>query len=375
MFVVYLLVSVLKLPPNDKHSDVICHFKYNLSMKLPYLKKEEKWGNFSGNINIYQDLIESDIEKLIQEENIHSLQFYSFKNPSEKTWETLNEFYGKYPEIGLTIFWHDIIDFEFLNKIPNVRKFGVNSYLTKEFKPIETLKQLTKLHLGETKSIAININFIKSFKDLEILNIDGMKKGIENIKYLTKISSLNLRGVKLKNLNWISSLEKLKLLKLMFGSYQSLESLAELKDLEYLGISRVRQIENYDFLKGLTNLKFLHFEGLTTMDTLPNFQGLKNLRKIQIENLSKLENIKEIESLENLEELLFLFPENFKASERNILLDKLFEIALKLPNLKMTNLLFWTEHKNYNDLIEKGVKVYEYSKSKYRQNIEGGWVL
>ncbi|NCQ81990.1 hypothetical protein GW750_04210 [bacterium] len=320
-------------------------------------------------------MVESDIENLIKEKNIHSLQFYAFKIPSVKTWETLNVFYGRYPEIGLTIFWHDAVDFTFLIKIPNVRNFGVNSFLTKDFKSIEIIPQLTKLHLGETKSTAVNIEFIKKFTDIEILNIDGMKKGIENIKYLTKISSLSLRGVKLKNLNWISSLQKLKLLKLMFGSYQSLESLAELKHLEYLGISRVRQIENYEFLKGLINLKFLHFEGLATMDTLPSFQGLKNLRKIQIENLSKLENIKEIEFLENLEELLFLFPENFKASDRNLLLDKLFEIALKLPNLKMTNLLFWTEHKKYKALLDKGVKAYEHSKSNYKQNTEGGWVL
>jgi Leucine-rich repeat (LRR) protein len=344
-------------------------------MNLSVFKKEDKWENFSGNINIYKDLVESDIENLIHEQNIHSIQFYTFKNPSETTWETLNKFYGKYPAIGLTIFWYDTVDFAFLSKIPNCRNFGVNSYLTKDFKPIETLSQLTKLHLGETKSIAVDIDFIKTFKNLEVLNIDGMKKGVENIKYLTKLYSLNLRGVKLKNLNWINSLEKLKLLKLMFGSYQSLQSLAELKNLEYLGISRVRQIENYDFLKALSNLKFLHFEGLATMEAIPSFQGLENLKKLQIENLAKLKDIKEIAILKNLEELLFYFPENFKAADRELLSDKLFKVSIQLPNLKMTNLLNWTEHTNFKYLNERGVKVYEHSKSAYRQNVEGGWVL
>lgn len=343
-------------------------------MSLLSFKNEEKWQNFNGNVNIYSNLVESDIEKLIQEKDIHSLQFCSFKTPSAKTWDILNKFYEKYPEIKLAIMWDSVIDFDFLNLIPNVRKFSVNSYLTKNFKPLETLK-LISLHLGETKSTAIDLDFLKNFKDLEILGIDGMKKGIDNIKFLNKITSLNLRGIKVENLNWINSLEKLKLLKLMYGSYQSLEPLAELKNLEYLGISRVRQIENYDFLNGLNNLLFLHFEGLSDMNTLPSFNGLKNLRKLQIQNLSKLENIEEIESLENLEELFFRFPENFKASSRNLLADKLFEIALKLPNLKMTNILNWTEHKKYKVLIEKGVKVYDYSKSNYRQNSQGGWVL
>lgn len=347
-------------------------YKKNMSSKE---KLTEKWENFSGNINIYEDLIELDIEKLIKERNIHSLQFYTFKNPSEKTWETLNNFYSKYPEIGLTIFWYDVVDFGFLDKLLNLKNFGINSYLTKDFNPIIKLNQLKKFHIGETKSVAIDVSFIKNFMYLEILNIDGMKKGIENIKYLTNLTSLNLRGVKLKNLEWIVSNQKLKLLKLMFGSYQTLQSLAQLKNLEYLGISRVRQIENYDFLKELKNLKFLHFEGLATMETLPSFQGLNNLRKLKIENLSRLKNIEEIGNLEKLEELVFSFPENFNASDRNKLLDNLYEIALKLPNLKMTTLLFWNQHKNYKNLEYKGVKIYENSKSNYTQNTEGGWVL
>lgn len=83
----------------------------------------------------------------------------------------------------MTIFWYDTIDFAFLSKIPNIRNFWVNSYLTREFKPIEILSKLTKFHLGVTKSIAINIDFIKTLEDLEILNVDGMKKGLESIKY------------------------------------------------------------------------------------------------------------------------------------------------------------------------------------------------
>jgi len=48
--------------------------------------KKEKWGNFSGNINIYDNLKHSDIPKLIAEENIHSLQFFQFTDPKKKTW-------------------------------------------------------------------------------------------------------------------------------------------------------------------------------------------------------------------------------------------------------------------------------------------------
>jgi len=55
--------------------------------------KKKKWGNFNGNINIYEDLKSSDIPKLIQEKDIHSLQFFEFKTPNKKTWEVLNSFF------------------------------------------------------------------------------------------------------------------------------------------------------------------------------------------------------------------------------------------------------------------------------------------
>ncbi len=344
-------------------------------MNLPGFKKEARWGNFGGNVNIYQDLVESDIEKLISEDGIHSLQLSSFKTPSEKTWYILNDFYGRYPHIGLRILWYDQVDFAFLKLIPNVRSFGVDSYLTNDFSPIASLKEITQLKIGETKSKSVNLDFIETFNNLEILSIDGMKKGLENIKALKSLSSLNLRGIKLDNLDWIGNLENLKMLKLMFGSYKSLDGLSKLRNLRYLGISRVRQIENYDFLNSLNGLDFLHLEGMASIETLTNFSELRNLKKLQIENLSRLSDVREISKLKSLEELVFHFPADFKAIDRHKLLDELFEISINLPNLKMTNLLRWNEHKSIKYLTANGVTTYEHSRSRYRQNVEGGWVL
>lgn len=344
-------------------------------MNLRGFKKEARWGNFGGNINICQDLVESDIEKLITEDSIHSLQFSKFQTPNERTWHVLNDFYGQYPQIGLRILWYDHVDFSFLKLIPNVRNFGVNSYLTDDFSPIASLKEITQLTIGETKSKSVNLDFIKTFNNLEILSIDGMKKGLENIKALKNLFSLNLRGIKLNNLDWIGNLENLKMLKLMFGSYKSLDGLSKLKNLKYLGISRVRQIENYDFLNSLNGLDFLHLEGMSSIETLPDFSELINLKKLQIENLAGLNDVREISKLKSLEELVFYFPENFKSIERQKLLDELFEISINLPNLRMTNILKWSEHESFGELTAKGVTPYEHSKSKYRQNIEGGWVL
>jgi hypothetical protein len=74
---------------------------------------KDKWGNYSGNINIFSDLKKSDIPKIIAENNIHSLQLSQFENPKKQTWETLNEFYKQYPNIGLRILWHESQDLSF----------------------------------------------------------------------------------------------------------------------------------------------------------------------------------------------------------------------------------------------------------------------
>ena len=68
--------------------------------------KKKKWGNFDGNINIYENLKPSDVSKLAAEENIHSLQFFQFIDPKKKTWDVLNEFYQQYPNIGLRLVWY-----------------------------------------------------------------------------------------------------------------------------------------------------------------------------------------------------------------------------------------------------------------------------
>ena len=342
---------------------------------MSIFNKKEKWKNFGGNINIYADLKKSDIPKLANENNIHSIQFYEFKTPNNDTWETLNSFYKENPKIGLTIFWYEETNWDFLKLIPSVKDLKLKSYLTKDFAAITKYVDLEHLHLGETKSVAVDVSFIKEFQNLKVLSIDGMKKGIHFAEHLKKLWSINLRGVKLKNLDFISSLENLRLLKLMFGSYEDLNTLYKLSKLEYLGISRTRKIDNYEFLRGLKNLEFLHFEGMSRIEKIPDLSGLKGLKKIQIENLSKLKDISSITEVKTLEEFFLSFPENFKASQRDLLIKQAIDISLKLPNLRMSSVLHLEGYEKLNDLIKNGVEKTSVLKSMWKQNHEGGWTL
>lgn len=322
--------------------------------------KKEKWGNFNGNINIYDNLKHSDIPKLIAEKNIHSLQFFQFTDPKKETWKILNEFYQKYPQIGLRIVWYDQINFDFYAQLPSLRNIDISSFNTSDYRPLLQNKELTDLGIGETKSTTIDLSFIREFTKLTTLYIDGMKKGLESASELSKLERLTFRGVKMKNLDLINSLKNLKQLRLLFGSYKNLDAIANVKSIKTLEISRTRQIPNYDFLKSMDNLNSLYFEGMSKMEKLPDLNGLTNLKRIQIDNNSRLTDITNINQLPNLEIFLLFFPENFKADYRKELFKQSIDFLLNSKSVKYTNLFFWLDDETKKKLENKGIKKWDY---------------
>lgn len=327
-------------------------------------KKNKKWENFDGNINIYENLKYADIPKLLKEERIHSLQFYMFTSPNRKTWDVLNEFYQNNPHLGLHVFWYHSIDFSFLELIPSIRKLSISSFLTTDFTPILKLQNLRSLDIGETKSTYVDLSFISELKNLESVYIDGMKKGLDSISQLSLLKTLTLRGIKLPSLDLIRELKHLQELRLLFGSYKNLDAIAESRNLEKLEISRTRQISNFDFLDSLTNLISLCFEGMSRMEALPNFRGLRNLRKIQIDNNSSLIDISAIEQLDKLEQLVLFFPENFKADFRKRLMSQLIEILLRSESIKYTTLMNLMDEHDRLKLSSKGIERWNFSNPK-----------
>jgi len=61
--------------------------------------------------------------------------------------ECLNDFYYKYPEIGLRILWYEQINFGLLSKMPSLRNFDISSFLTSNYTPLLQNLELTDLGL------------------------------------------------------------------------------------------------------------------------------------------------------------------------------------------------------------------------------------
>lgn len=243
-----------------------------------------------------------------------------------------------------------------------LRNFTISSYLTKDFSFLKSNIRLNSLGVGETKSKAVDLSFIKEFQDLETLYIDGMKKGLENISKLSRLKTLILRGVKMENLDLVENLTNLTELNLLYGSYKDLSGISKLRNLKDLELSRVRQIPNYDFFKNLVNLEKLCFEGMSELEVLPDLSELKSLRKIQVNNNSRLNDISSVSQIPHLEEFLLFFPENFKASIRKKLTEQAYKIVMESKTIKSTSIWLRVNNEQRRNLREKGIEFWNYSK-------------
>jgi len=317
---------------------------------------DKKWENFNGNINIYKNLEKNDISEIFAEENIHSLQFYQFQNPNNETWAVLNDFFEKHPNIGLRVLWYEPQNLSFYKLIPNIRKFTIASFNTSDFSQLKINTKLKYFGIEETKSSAVDISFIKEMKDLESLYVDGMKKGLENVKFLSKLKQLTFRGIKLENLDFLIDLRNLEELNLLFGSYKSLESISNLHQLKTIEFSRVRQIPNFDFLNSMVNLEKIEFEGMSKMEEIPNLSNLTKLKKIHINNNLRLTKIENIGKIPNLKLLQISFAENSKVNERKNLIEQSVEILMNTNSIEYTNIFHWTDEVTTKKLNEKGIK-------------------
>lgn len=323
---------------------------------MQILGKTEKWGNYSGNINIYSDLVRADIPKIMSEEKVYGLQFYHFTTPSAETWETFNDLFRQHPHIGLRVLWYYQQDLSFYKHIPNIRNFTISSYHTKEYSQLQSNTKLKHFGIEETKSQAADVSFIREFSDLESLYIDGMKKGLKSTRYLRRLLKLTYRCVKLDDLELLSDPEQLEELRLLFGSYKSLESLIKLSNLKTIEFSRVRQIPSFDFLNSLESLENLEFEGMSNLEAIPELSNLTRLRKIDIYNNLRLKDISSLNRLENLETLNISFAENSKAADRRSIVDQAVEIITASASIKYSNILHWTDATTTARLMDMGIK-------------------
>jgi len=108
---------------------------------------------------------------------------------------------------------------------------------------------------------------------------------LDDLKYLTKLTSLNLKGTGVGSLTNLEKLTSLTTLNLNNTSISSLDSLKKLINLTYLDLSNDESIDGDDLkpLQNLTGLKYLNLAN-DKIDKLTYLSGLTNLTTLYLED-------------------------------------------------------------------------------------------
>ncbi|PJZ76326.1 leucine-rich repeat domain-containing protein [Leptospira neocaledonica] len=115
---------------------------------------------------------------------------------------------------------------------------------------------------------------------------------LESICKLQSIKRLRISFVRLKNLNFISSMRKLEELVLEYASgFSDLSPLSELQKLKSLHLENLRRVSDFSGLDGLKKLKYLYIDGtLDWPQPIDNFEFLAKLQDLEVLRFGRIIN-------------------------------------------------------------------------------------
>ena len=280
---------------------------------------------FTNPSELNQKLFESELnsgKKVI-------VQFSEGKH-SPHLYDELNEFCQKLSnEFSIRFYGYhsDGFDCSILRRIPNVRSLSINCLnkalnieaLTglqnlerlnlgiEELRETEILgssnfKSLLELTIGQTKTRALNLEYLTDFKDLKILINCGHKKNIEAIGDLENLNYLSFNSVGKVGLEFVNKLAKLRTLKFILGGR---ENINELKGnvIENLEIIQVRGFKDAGFVNNFKALKSLLIEDqiqLLNVDFIKRLEYLETLRLMNCKNCNSLTGLDKLPNLKSL---------------------------------------------------------------------------
>ena len=244
-----------------------------------------------GVVNIYDNLISSDCDMIIDTQKIKQIQFAKKFIVSNETYGLIN---GRLlndsckPTLRLTLNGfgaeENLDCLEFLN---NTKSLSVDMFKNKEIENINKYLQLEHLAIGGQ---GLSIKSISEQIGLSSLFVFDKLKDIETIGKLVNLKKLTISRMTLKSLDFLTSLKKLKELNFMLGSATDYEKLFEIGELKKLSFTRVRQLKK-EHLLVLNKMKYLNE---LTFDTQPNLFDLDwltdksiNAEVINCKNLKK----------------------------------------------------------------------------------------
>ncbi|MCB0410643.1 MAG: hypothetical protein KDD29_10520 [Flavobacteriales bacterium] len=193
---------------------------------------------------------------------------------------------------------------QLLKELSNLRSLSIGIYDLQDTEILnsDNLKGLTELIVTDTKTKALNLDYLRDFRNLKSLRIGGHTKNIDAVGELSELEFLSLNSVKKVPVNFINRLKKLKTLNFILGGRDNLNEIEE-NEIENLEIVWVRGFNDLSCISKFPKLKTLKIEDEIQLlkvhfdNIFPDLTDLKILNCKTLETISGLKNLPKLSSL------------------------------------------------------------------------------
>ena len=195
-------------------------------------------------------------------------------------------------------------DLSFLQRFPQLRRFDLMDFEFNAFEEFRYLPDsLESIHLHQTKSTSLSLDFLSRQKRLHTLFLEGHRKNIEAISELHSLEDLTLRSITLPDLRMFSPLEKLLSLDLKLGGTKCLDGVDSIGRIRFLELWMIKGLVDLSPVMQMPHLQYLRLETLTNLSVLPSFRSLAQLRRIDIQKCKHLVELSPLAEAPALEAL------------------------------------------------------------------------
>lgn len=233
-----------------------------------------------------------------------------------------------------------------LSRLDNLQKLSLGVYELKdtEILKLNSLKKITDLILWETKTKALNLQYLSDYSKLNYLRLRSHTKNISVLKNVKTLDYLSLELIKNTSVSFINNLKNLKTLKFILGSRENIHEINE-NAIEHLEVDFVRGFNDLSNITKFRKLKFFRLEDNIKLEKIDFDKTMPFLKTLSISNCKTLNSITGLRNLIALERIGIY--------KTNIDFDTLIEQDLP-ASLKAVS--FYTSKNKLNDAIKIKIK-------------------
>lgn len=296
------------------------------------------WVNFINHIDIaneswesgaikyigYKDINEDLFEEIVNDRMIKRIQIH--EPLQTEAFYLIDKMLSRRPDLYLRIYalyWVETFDLSVLREMKNLKNLWIDASLKGKTGMLDCnilpdLKGLKVLDLSlfDLRDYSFLQNMSEDIEKLSIsadtmggsINFDckwllrysklntlylgkKAKKNIEEISNLPELKKLTIRGIKLKDFEFLRD-RNLESLAIHLCGMTDLSSLRDFHSLKNLELWRIMKLEDISFISTLWGLESLSLQDLKHITSLPDMSKLVNLHDIKLDNVPvKLEDV------------------------------------------------------------------------------------